>query len=189
MLKKNHLAVNFTAGLALYAGTQLLKANQQLPLHDFTVKADALFFAGQHNRYIDLAIYLFIFVIAGILPDFDEKLPFWKHRGFSHSIWIPFFTFVIGYVFKVPQILAFSLGYFWHILIDSFSVRGIDWFYPIGRGTIKYTSGAQITRGHFFGLYHTGKFSEYIVLLVISAVNIAIIYMWFNAILQGQIQL
>ena len=189
MLKKNHLAVNLTAGLALYGGMQLLKINEQLPLHDIAVKTNALFFPGTHSQYVDLAIYMFIFVIAGILPDFDRQLPLLKHRGFSHSIWVPFFSFVIGYVFKIPQIIVFSLGYFWHILIDALSVRGIDWFYPIGSGTIKYSGGARITNGHFFSLYKTGRFSEYIVLVVISVINIFIIFLWFDAILQGRIQL
>lgn len=104
--------------------------------------------------------------IGSQLPDIDQRqtrinkktgiattmLTLWGHRTWSHSIWIPAFLFILarnssnspmlngisvdGY--KVIGYFYFTLafGYFLHELLDSFSVEGIRWLYPLGNHKI-----------------------------------------------------
>jgi len=89
-------------------------------------------------------IFVGVVLVATLLPDIDSRFSglgsklvfrplqfFLKHRGIFHS-----FTFVILltllFVFFVP-ILAFGffLGYGLHLLADSFTIDGIQPFYPL----------------------------------------------------------
>ena len=61
-----------------------------------------------------------------------------KHRTWSHSIWLVgvfgflsyFFWSVDFYFARVFLILAMAIGL--HIVEDSFTVSGVRWFWPIG---------------------------------------------------------
>ncbi len=101
---------------------------------------------------------LLLFAVLGsITPDLDHPKSFISHLtlitrvlsyGFSefghrtllHSVlgialWyvilkylLPFVGIILGYY----QILAFLLGYTSHLVLDSLTVRGIDWTWPFG---------------------------------------------------------
>lgn len=81
---------------------------------------------------------------GGLFPDFDVPFGFasgyWEwfpfvHRGFVHT---PVFMVVcvivliaLGYKKKVW--LPFSIGFFSHLVIDTFSHGGIMWFWPVDK--------------------------------------------------------
>lgn len=102
--------------------------------------------------------FTLILCFGAILPDIDSPksfvnkkylfgfgrtvAAFSKHRGFFHSIFGLFLTtfifFIPIYLFKLPLVYCFALssGYFLHLLADSFTVSGINWFWK-GKFKIK----------------------------------------------------
>lgn len=92
-------------------------------------------------------LFLILFLFFSLIPDLDEhsskisrKLKFlsfflkslFKHRGFLHSIFIPFlsslFLFIINRKFLG---LAVILGYLSHLILDAFTIKGIKPLYPL----------------------------------------------------------
>jgi membrane-bound metal-dependent hydrolase YbcI (DUF457 family) len=73
--------------------------------------------------------------VGGILPDLDVKIPFLKHRGFSHTLYgaliCTLSVFIVG-LLGLPQAIPFSVGLFFgyvaHLFLDSQTVSGIYWF-------------------------------------------------------------
>lgn len=104
--------------------------------------------------------------IGSQLPDIDQRqtrvnrktgiettmLTLWGHRTWSHSIWVPAFLFILarysanspilngisvnGYKIMGYFYFTLVLGYFLHELLDSFSIEGIRWLYPLGNHKI-----------------------------------------------------
>lgn len=74
--------------------------------------------------------------IFSILPDFDVFIPFFSHRGPSHSL----FAIVIS---LIPVLLWFRKGlpylasYSSHIIGDYFTFYGIQLFWPVNSNWIK----------------------------------------------------
>jgi inner membrane protein len=74
------------------------------------------------------------------IPDKGEKVSLWNtHRGFTHHPIIVFFLFLLWFYlsYKFPQwqfywefLYAFAVGYLSHLVLDSFTQKGI----PIGLG-------------------------------------------------------
>jgi len=108
-----------------------------------------------------------IFILIGaVLPDIDHPKSFInkyyllgigkiisffsEHRKFWHSIFGMMLIFIIfltmTYCFKLQYIFAFALiiGYFLHLLADSFTPTGIKWFWKFSnfktKGFIKTNS-------------------------------------------------
>ena len=85
-----------------------------------------------------------ITIAGGLFPDMDINFKFLsKHRGIFHSLF-GLFTFSLGALVILRLLnlttlaLFFFLGYFFHLLIDSFNPSGITWF-PLtkkSKGTI-----------------------------------------------------
>ena len=118
--------------------------------------------------------------IGSQLPDIDQRqtrinkktgvettmLTFWGHRTWSHSIWIPALLFILArYCSNSPILngisinglkimgdlyLTLPLGYFLHELLDSFSVEGIRWLYPLGSHKIIRKKGMFRYKVHSF---------------------------------------
>ena len=86
-------------------------------------------------------MFVVIFVIASLLADIDS--PFSKigkkvkilnymfaHRGFFHSLFaLLIFSILLSFIDYLLA-LAFFLGYFLHLLLDSFTRQGIFLFFP-----------------------------------------------------------
>ena len=77
-------------------------------------------------------------ITGGIFPDIDVKL---KHRKLMHNIFSLLITsFALFYIMRFILsplnmleifIQAFLIGYFTHILLDLFTVRGVAILWPI----------------------------------------------------------
>jgi membrane-bound metal-dependent hydrolase YbcI (DUF457 family) len=133
MLTKTHLAITIFAVLALLGFVE----------HKFLFAISAL--------------------VATMIPDIDietSKLGrkwyfrplqfFVQHRGILHSfIFILVVTFILA-VFWPTIALGFFLGYSLHVFSDSFTVMGIQPFYPFG-GKIswKIRTGGLVEVGIF----------------------------------------
>lgn len=85
-------------------------------------------------------------IIGSILPDGDHQhspaglvFPFWiffKHRTWTHSIWILIIEaattlYFYGSTLLFPFMLGITIGTFTHLLIDSFTKSGIKLFYGL----------------------------------------------------------
>ena len=97
---------------------------------------------------IEQVSYKFFFVpillITSLLPDIDSSnslighkwyfrpLQFFvKHRGFLHSFSFCIFISIIFALFLPVVALPFFLGYGSHLLLDSFSVDGVQPYWPL----------------------------------------------------------
>lgn len=110
------------------------------------------------NRIIFLSVLLFFTALPDI-DYYDSKIgrkvrPFsyifnfiFKHRGIFHSLPVPFFIFLIIYLFSTELAFAALIGYLSHLFLDCFNPKGIMPFYPFSRKKIK-------------GFIRTGSFLE-----------------------------
>ena len=148
MIKQTHRAFGFAASSALLLGTYPFLpgfAEENVPL-----------LAGQ------ILIAQGGAVLASTWPDRLEIL----HRGFSHSIWNVLLLLAgTWYLMSYPLLFALcfgvTLGWFFHLFGDAFSVAGIAWFYPL-QGYKRYGNGAfyvKCGRGPFLPLYKVGDSS------------------------------
>jgi len=97
------------------------------------------FFSKVENFFIFLIVALF----SSILPDIDTPFSkigkfklsrilnfFTKHRGIIHSLIFMMFLSILFLFFVNDIWLAFTLGYFSHLVLDSFTIQGVRLFYP-----------------------------------------------------------
>jgi inner membrane protein len=73
---------------------------------------------------------------------FITVVPWFKHRGMSHTIWALIFWGVIGLgLEKQLQVEGIALvsaaGYFSHLLADTLTPSGVKWFSPLYKKSIK----------------------------------------------------
>jgi inner membrane protein len=126
-------------------------------------------------------LFLIFILIGSLIPDIDATKSFlgkriyplslflkiiFSHRGFFHS-----FTFVILLTLLTlmlsPEsvLLGFFIGIQSHIILDSFTPKGILPFWPL--------------RLRINGNIKTGSVKEYIFLIFLTAINLALIYIHF----------
>jgi len=109
------------------------------------------FFFYFSYKLIDNWILFFLFLFFGAgFPDIDHGKSrfgknylsrifglFSKHRGIFHSI---FFGAVVAYLFFLFDGNAgfgFLFGFASHVVLDSFTKQGINFFYPFGKFTLR----------------------------------------------------
>ena len=102
-------------------------------------------------NFIDNWILFFLFLFFGAgFPDVDHGKSkfgrnlfsrviglFSKHRKIFHSL---FFGIILAYLFfnfDRNSGLGFFLGFFSHVMLDSFTRQGINLFYPFGKFIFK----------------------------------------------------
>lgn len=123
-----------------------------------------LWWDGQ--RYpLELALMGMAFTLGSLLPDVDEPtstigryVPFvgavLPHRTFTHTAWAVMGLAGLAWWLHSPYVAALAVGYFGHVLQDSFSKQGICWLYPvIGKYTI-YGNGAVMKEGRRSEFYY-----------------------------------
>ena len=114
-------------------------------------------------------LFLAIFGFATLLPDIDsphsnigkKALPFsmflgliFGHRGFMHSIWIPFGILGISIYFGYPIIGYIMMGgYILHLLVDAMTLGGVRFFGPFGQKTKGFFHTGGITEAFIFVLF------------------------------------
>lgn len=149
MIGKTHRSFAFAS-----ATGALLVANQFTTLFEGKEPTQALIQAGAITA---------VAVVTSTLPDFDRLIPFIRHRGITHSIWVIMIISYLTWKFKTDvkyfiPMLGLLIGYTSHIVGDAFSKAGIAWFYPFQRYE-SYSSGAfhvKGFRGIFQPLYSVG---------------------------------
>ena len=111
---------------------------------------------------------LILVLIGSMIPDVDNvhskinrKLRvtkifsyLFKHRGFCHSLWFALGLFIFLNHFLPSYAGAILLGYSSHLVIDSFTKRGINYLYPVARF-------------HVRGFIETGLGGEKLVLVLL----------------------
>lgn len=96
---------------------------------------------GLYQYWNPYLIIIPIAIIGSTLPDIDLILPFFKHRGITHSIlgvlfvtiWFKIMLIQIGIVQELE--IAFVAGYLSHLVLDSCTPQGVKWLYPLSKGT------------------------------------------------------
>lgn len=135
----------------------------------------SLSFINITNKYVFLAFVL----IGALLTDIDtpksklgKKLKplstifsfLFGHRGLFHSIWFPLALFITHlYFFRSTVLLALTIGYTSHLIIDGFTKQGINFLHPIANLRLS-------------GFIETGTFLETILLIIFIIADILIIF-------------
>ncbi|MFH1770441.1 MAG: metal-dependent hydrolase [archaeon] len=85
-------------------------------------------------------LFLLLLIIGSLLPDIDRSssylgrfagtLPLvFSHRGFFHSAYaMILFSAVVYFIGGFLLAIAFSIGYFSHLVFDSFTKKGVAFF-------------------------------------------------------------
>lgn len=125
-------------------------------------------------------IAIILLLIGSLLPDIDTDrsllgqyvhLPI-EHRTWTHTIWVCFALLCVSFVFK-PFIFLF-FGYFTHLFMDSLSVGGVCWIYPISNYR-RYGNNAKIKYYHK-GLYRSNSPMEFFIANFILFIALIMIY-------------
>ena len=145
-----------------------------------TVATAYIGMAGNHT-YLSAIPVLLAGAIGGTLPDIDYHLgdarktnTIWKHRGIGHTLLflalcIAGFVYVGKYAhYNLNQeMMVFSLAFLSHLILDSFTMVGVPFLYPL---TIK---------GFCLRLFRVGTIQEYglitlplLVFLVLTGIHI-----------------
>lgn len=138
-----------------------------------------MFFVAESSQTMMLTGMTFAFMIGLLLPDIDAEtstlgryvkfisraIP---HRTITHTIWAVLLLAGATWYFESPLLLALTLGYFLHILQDTFSKQGIAWFYPIIGRYDTYASGATMKRGRKGNFAYSAGGSGELIIMVIS---------------------
>lgn len=119
--------------------------------------------------------FLFLSLLGALLPDIDRSSStigrkfsfvswFFKHRGFFHSVYaMIIFSTIIYYFTNSLYVAAFLIGFLSHLLLDSFTKKGISFFVVDKRLKGVFSSG-----GLFDSFLHS-------LFLILDLVLIAII--------------
>ena len=133
MLKRTHIAIGF---------------------------AVAIYFLPFVNNQL---IFFLVVMATTLLPDTDSRESslgkrkifrpiqwIFKHRGFLHTYTFAVLASLILAFFYPPVALPFFLGYSFHLLADSFTVRGIRPFWPLkGKSSGVVKTGGPIDKAIF----------------------------------------
>lgn len=194
MLGKTHAITTTSTGLlgiyGLYHVTQ-------------TVSTD-IWYGSMTHKFVDLlgldfelvgiplVIMLIIsslgLLLGSLLPDVDSKrsilgrfVPFVEdiigHRTYTHTIWVALLLSGLAYYVDIMFLWMVVVGYIFHIIQDSFSIQGVDWLYPFGKGYRSY-GGAKIKNGFHIGIYRVGGVIESIIAVAMVILMVYMIYTW-----------
>ncbi|MBI4441506.1 metal-dependent hydrolase [Candidatus Woesearchaeota archaeon] len=125
--------------------------------------------------------YFALVLLGALLPDIDHRESiiskwmyplawlitfFFRHRGIIHSLFfITALFWTISSLFGVVYAIPLCLGFLSHVLIDSLTVHGINYLYPLT--TLKIS-----------GFIETGKAGEFMLFLVLLALIAMKIFFW-----------
>lgn len=123
-------------------------------------------------------IFLPISLIASVFPDIDEPRSrigrkfgvfskitsfIFKHRGIMHSIYIPILIYFVFHIINQKTIgLVFIIGYLSHLVIDGFTLAGVNFLHPLSSLRIK-------------GFIETNSFKESLLFILLLIGNTYII--------------
>ena len=137
--------------------------------------------ADANHSYLNIFPLFLTGMIGGVLPDIDlvfgdsrKKDTIWKHRGIAHTLLflalcifgiIYYKENYIHYKFSLkPEITVFTLAFLSHLFLDSLTMVGVPFLYPITK------------KGFCLHLFRVGTIQEYgLVTLPMLAVLIALV--------------
>ncbi len=72
-------------------------------------------------------------IIGTAFPDLDHRVGAFQHRGITHTIYLPTITLILAFLISpaFSFLIAFSMGYFSHLLGDMITLHGIHPIYPV----------------------------------------------------------
>jgi inner membrane protein len=127
----------------------------------------------------NLILFIFIVGFSSIIVDIDYRKSkigkktkilsyffnfVFRHRGFFHTIYIPFIIYLLSITVNYDTIgLAFLLGYLSHLLLDALTISGIKPFSPLFKVKID-------------GFIRTGSFFENLFFVLILILDIYLVY-------------
>ena len=101
----------------------------------------------------NLIIYFVLILFGGLLPDIDEHhsklgrkirplstiLNFiFGHRALFHGLFFAIVLFgIVGYFFSLEIGLALFIGYISHLIIDGFTIAGVNYLHPFSKLHLK----------------------------------------------------
>ena len=108
-------------------------------------------------------IFFVAAIIATFIPDIDSNVSsigrikilrpiqfFLKHRGITHSFTFLFLITLFLVLFFPIVALGFFVGYALHLFADSFTIEGIQFFYPLRKRVAgKIKTGGKIEMSIF----------------------------------------
>tara|TARA_Y100000310_G_C20393143_1_gene673770 strand:- start:242 stop:694 length:453 start_codon:yes stop_codon:yes gene_type:complete len=128
----------------------------------FAILIIILFLEHVNSKFIFVGLVL----VATVLPDLDSGFSSWgrhlifrplqfftKHRGIIHSFTFGVFVSIILAVLWPIAALGFFIGFSVHLICDSFTVDGIQPFWPLKQKSSGFIrSGGRIEESLFFSL-------------------------------------
>lgn len=148
----------------------------------------------QHNFTTYTIIFMLaaitLYLIGCILPDIDTErsyisklcrksvifawLPLifnsWRHHYWTHTCYFVLVVLPLGYLVPYMTLFVFlGLGYFVHLIVDSFGRKGVCWFIP---NYIVYPNGGEVKKNHKIKLYRTNRTSEWVLSVIIYILTI-----------------
>ncbi|RLE39226.1 hypothetical protein DRJ17_01750 [Candidatus Woesearchaeota archaeon] len=126
-------------------------------------------------NWLMTGIFFVVVTIATLMPDIDKPESkfgrrtgilskivslLFGHRGIMHSVWLLVAIPAVLWLF-INRIIAwaFFIGYGAHLLSDSLTLMGVNWFHPF-----------RFLRTH--GMIETGTIGETIVFLIMVIANV-----------------
>ena len=115
----------------------------------------ALLTFEQISNKVNTFVYTGIILFSSLIPDIDittskfgRKLKLvgymFEYRGFFHTLLcLMIGSFIVSYFFSNEIVIAFSIGYFSHIILDVLNIQGVKLLYPCNfklKGFIKVGS-------------------------------------------------
>lgn len=69
-------------------------------------------------------------VFVSTMPDYDQKIPFLRHRGQTHSLLWPILLCIASGYYSPALLLGACIGWFSHLVIDLFNGKGEEILWP-----------------------------------------------------------
>jgi len=114
-------------------------------------------------------LFFSVVILSSLIADIDEKtsivskrtrpLSFFinslfKHRTFFHSLFFPFFIYLVLVSFDLSFIgIPFLVGYLSHLFLDALSKEGIMPFFPLKKRLRGFISSGSFIENFIFVLF------------------------------------
>lgn len=180
MLGKHHVLVNeVCVGTCLVIDKKYV-AGQLLCTHLYPEVMMTKMVPRSFAYLVATIVWLIGVWLGSLLPDIDSKssylgryvhLPL-KHRTWTHTIWAVLLLFFLCLTGSFG--CSIWLGYTLHVVVDSFSVCGVCWTYPLKKYRY-FSNGAMVKPHHRLKLYHAGKNSETVCFWIVIAICIIVL--------------
>lgn len=191
MLGRTHVTTTTATGSAAIYGLYLATQSETLWLKDLSIAiTDRLGLPFDQLTFWPFTLWMSFCILAlglgALLPDIDSKssilgryVPWVQdtvgHRTITHTIWIVALLFGLAFWLEFTVVWMIAIGYTLHIVQDSFSVQGINWFWPLGKG-------------FHVRLYRVGGLFEDIIYGLSMGAHVWLLYTWMKLVGVGFLQ-